>query len=1087
MPGLIQHTSNQLDLLARQLSAVTSLPLASPFTPEIVVVQSLATRRWVTFQIAQDQKICANYIFPFLSDFTVWLVKLGFPENTLVEKTSPELLAWRIDSLLRRSLERKEFAPLASYLRDGDSLKRFHLAIRLANLFDQYRVYRPEMISEWETSKKKRTGDEAWQAMLWRQLEEPSAFDQALQQLRVSGFKNADRLNLPGRVSIFAPGSLPPACFDLLFQLSRIRDVHLFLLRPSAEYRGSDITPKQRARRALPDSESTTGNLLATSWGRMDVELTDLLLEKEERFGIPISYAAEQFAGFKEDTLLGTIQSDILAARNRGAAPGTGDEDIPRATVQLDDRSLTLHACYSPMREVEVLYDQLLDCFERMPGLRPRDILVMTPAIETYAPFIQAVFRYPEDKSMRIPYSLADRHPRSESEAVETFLSLLQLPGSRYTASQIFGLLGSRSIRRRFRFDDEELSMIRDWIDRTNIRWGIDSEHRKRLGLPDLNTNTWRHGLQRLLLGYAMEGNSRLLFEGILPYDEVEGDGGDLLGRFATAAEALFRLTEELDHARPLAEWANPLTSMIDQFFDPIGEDDVRDVRFLRMIVDQLRTLSGKDANDDVDYPVVREYLEGRVATKEQRGNFFSTGITFCALKPARGIPARVICLLGINDQIFPRRAEPSQFDLMAHASKLGDPSPRQDDRYSFLQAILAAKEKLIISYVGRSAIHNQHIPPSVVVSELLDYASQACVFPGDKSAKEFLFTEHPLQAFSPRYFAEARESDRLFGYSEANAAASRTICLAPVVEAHPFISGPLPQRGEPARNLELRELIDFWRNPAKYFVRQRLGLNLRDRGFCLDDNEPFVPTALEIYPVKQELLTQELDGEDLPFEIFEARGVLPSGFVGRLQLESIRAEMEKLAGKVGEKIGDGKKDPPVSIDLILPGYTLTGTLENMYGGQAVHFRPANLQPKDHLRAWIEHLALSLQNPSDKAETMLVGRDGAVTFDPVSSATTELRTLCDLYLTGLSQPLRFFPQASMAFADAILRRQKDPIKKAHAKWEGQYRRVGKREGEKDDPYFALCFENSDPFEDPFADIALKVFETLLNHSRPDDR
>lgn len=1047
------------------------------------MVQSLATRRWLTFQIAQDQRICANYDFPFLSDFTVWLVKLGSPADTLVEKTRPELLAWKIDSLLLRSIDRREFAPLARYLRDGDSLRRFHLAIRLANLFDQYRVYRPEMISDWETSKKRRSGDEAWQALLWRQLDEPSAFDHALQRLRVGGFKDSAKLNLPERVSIFAPGSLPPACIDLLFQLSRIRDVHLFLLRPSTEYRGSDLTRKQRVRRTLPASDSTTGNPLATSWGKLDAELTDLLLEKEERLGVPISYATEEFAGFKENTLLGTIQADILGARNRGAVSST-DEAIAQVDVKSDDRSLTIHACYSPMREVEVLYDQLLDCFEQMPDLRPRDILVMTPAIETYAPFIQAVFRYPEDRSMRIPYSLADRHPRSESQTIETFLSLLQVPGSRYTASQIFGLLGSRSIRRRFRFDDEDLSQVRDWIDNTNIRWGIDSEHRKRLGLPDLNANTWRHGLQRLLLGYAMEGKNRLLFQDILPHDEVEGDGGDLLGRFATAAEALFQLTEELEHPRPLAEWAAPLTKLIDQFFAPIGEEEVRDVRFLRMIVDQLRILSGKENADvNVDYPVVRQHLEGRVATMEQHGAFFSTGVTFCALKPARGIPARVVCLLGINDQIFPRRPEPSQFDLMAQTSHLGDPSPRQDDRYSFLQAILAAKEKLIISFVGRSAIHNQPIPPSVVVNELLDYANQAFVFPNNTSANSFLHTEHPLQAFSPRYFAEPRADDRLFGYSEANAAASRAICLGRSVEAHPFISEPLPEGEEPFRNIELRELIDFWRNPSKYFIRQRLGLNLRDRGFCLDDDEPFVPTALEMYPLKQELLGHELDGDSLPFALFEARGILPSGVIGQLHLESIRSETAKLAKKIGEKIGDGKKDPPLNIDLVLAAYTLTGTIENIYAGQLVHFRPANLQAKDYLRAWIEHLALSLQNPTVKTRTILIGRDRAATLDPVSSAATELRTLCDLYLTGLSQPLHFFPQSSMAFADS---EGGDPIKKAREKWDGPYRRVGKREGEKDDPYFSLCFEGKNQFEDPFGEIAHRVFETMLTHLKREE-
>jgi exodeoxyribonuclease V gamma subunit len=786
------------------------------------------------------------------------------------------------------------------------------------------------------------------------------------------------------------------------------------------------------------------------------VELTDLLLEKEERLQTEVTTSSEQFREFKTDTLLGTLKGDILEGQNRGAAVDDTADELPAIMVRPGDRSFGLHACHSPMREVEILYDQLLGCFETMPGLRPRDILVMTPAIEEYAPFIRAVFEYPEDESKRIPYSLAGRHPRSESPTIDTFLTLLDLPGSRYTASQIFGLFGSRSLRRRFHFTDDDLSQIRDWIQQTNIRWGIDGEHRKRLGLPDLNTNTWRHGLQRLLLGHAMEGKNRTL-----------------LGRFVTAAEALFQLTESLEHPRPLVDWAKPLTEMLDQFFDPAGEEEVRDVRFLRLIVGQLRTILENGSSDgDVVFPVVRYYLEGQLARLEQRGNFFSTGVTFCALTPVRGIPARVVCLLGINDQIFPSRPQPTQFDLMAQQPRAGDPSARQDDRYSFLQAVLAAEERLLISYVGRSAIHNQEIPPSVVVSELLDYANQAFVFPGKKSAREFLLTEHPLQAFSPRYFAEPRDDERLFGYSEANATASRTIHSAQSIEIQPFLGGPLPPAGEPSSNLELRELINFWRHPSEYFVRNRLGLDLKDRGFSLEDAEPFQPTPLALYPLRQELLTQELDGETLPVELFEARGVLSSGVIGQLQLGSIRTDIQNLAENVRRKIGHRKRDPAALIDLALPAYTLTGKIENLYGGQNVHFRPAKLQPKDYLRAWIEHLAFCVGGKGEK--TILIGRDGAVTFSPVSSAQEELENLCDLYLLGLSQPIRFFPGTSMAFAEAKVSGERDSFRMAREKWDPYRRR-----GEKDDPYFERCFHGLDPFEDPFAEISLKVFKTMF--------
>jgi exodeoxyribonuclease V gamma subunit len=1088
MPGLILHTSNQLDLLARRLSEVASAPLGSPFTPEVVVVQSLATRRWLSLEIARQQGICANYVFPFLGVFVAETVRQASPIETPADPMSLELLTWKIYSLLPLCLARKEFAPVAKYLGDGDALKRFHLATRLANLFDQYRVYRPDMVSDWTKSKKVQKEDEAWQATLWRQLGEASGFDQTLADLRVRGFENTARLALPERVSIFAPTSLPPAYLELLFQLARVRELHLFLLRPSREYRGNDPTAKQRARLGLGTSDPATGNPLVTSWGKADADLTDLLLDTEERLGVAVENGSEEFREFEPATLLGTLQSDILTAQNRGAEPGDGSEAVPRIAVKQSDRSLVLHSCHSPMREVEVLYDQLLDCFETMPALQPRDVIVMTPEIEKYAPFIRGVFGYPEDELMRIPYSLADRHPRSESLPIDTFLTLLDLPGSRYTAPQIFALFGSRALRTRFQFSDEDLSLIRDWIEETAIRWGIDAADRTRAGLPALDANTWRHGLHRLLLGYAMAGNKKDLFEGILPHDEVEGDGAEVLGRFISATEALFRLTENFEHPRPLAEWVEPLLETVEQFLMPNGEDELRDVRFLRTIINHLRTIADSvETGAKIDFRVVRHYLAEQLATMEQRGQFFRGHVTFCALKPVRSIPARVVCLLGINDQVFPRRPQPAQFDLMARSARAGDPSARQDDRYSFLETLLSAREKLFISYVGRSAIHNNEIPPSVVVSELFDYLDQAFVFPEKESARKFVLTEHPLQAFSPRYFSATTADKAFFSYSEANAEASRSILARRATEMPPFITDPLPQSEESNGSLELRELIDFWKNPSKYFVRRRLGLSLWEREDCLSDIEPFDLDHLERYRIKEELLATELEtGERLPREVFQARGILPAGTIGELHLRSMESEVQKLAEVVRSHIAAGKKDEPIDVDLQLKTFRLGGKIHSLYGGQCVHFRTAKLNSKDHLRAWIEHLALCAVTEGGKPETVLIGRDAVVTFGRVPSPRAALQTLCELFSEGLTTPLRFFPDSGMAFVDAERSGKGDPFKKANDKWLGPYPQKGeKRRGEKDNVFIARCFDG-DFLDEHFAELARRIFDPILGHSKREE-
>jgi exodeoxyribonuclease V gamma subunit len=388
-----------------------------------------------------------------------------------------------------------------------------------------------------------------------------------------------------------------------------------------------------------------------------------------------------------------------------------------------------------------------------------------------------------------------------------------------------------------------------------------------------------------------------------------------------------------------------------------------------------------------------------------------------------------------------------------------------------------------LISYVGRSAVHNKELPPSVVVNELLDYLSQAFVFPEAKSAKQFLLTEHPLHAFSPRYFSASGANDGFFSFSEANAEASRSISARRAPAMPPFITEALPQIEELNRNLELRELIDFWGNPSRYFVRRRLGLTLRKTGDCLNDNEPFQLDNLEKYLIKQELLEEELEaGQLLPPAVFQERGILPPGVIGELQLRSMRTEVQKLTQVVQGYIGGGKKDEPVSVDLNLEAFSLSGKINSLYGGRGVYFRTAKLNPKDYLRAWIEHLVLCAIDDDKDPHTVLIGKDAVVTFRRVPSARAELEILCGLFWQGLMLPLPFFPASAMAFVDAERTGFKDPLTKARAKWNGPWL----LEGEKDNAFFARCFDVSDPLDAGFVEIARMVFKPMLEHEKREE-
>jgi len=1078
------YTSNRLEQLAFQLSASLDTPLDSPLAREVIVVESRGMARWLSLQIAQISTICMNCRFPFPRAFVGRILHDYFSGKVQEDEFTVEAMTWKIRRLLPGLTPEKAFAPVKNYLDGGDELKAFQLSERIARLFDQYLVYRPEMLMEWE-----RDGTENdWQPILWRTLVgkgEPLHLARMHASLGAITASPPSESVLPERVSIFGLSSLPPFYLRVFIELSQRCEVNLFLLDPSQEYHGADLSPKMKAKllRRLADRGVTvsedglpTGNPLLTSLGRLNREFTEVRLELDERAGFLIEEQPAQFVEPDGKGMLHALQRDILHARHRG------EQDKPKEEANADDGSIQIHACHSPLREIEVLYDHLLERFAQDPTLKPRDILVMTPDIEKYGPFIQTVFGYPEHSQRFIPFSVADRRANNTSPTIETLLALLALPGGRCTASEIFSLLERTPIRRRFALTDEDMAMIRQWITKSGIRWGIDAAHRKALQLPELDANTWRIGLQRCLLGYAMAGHNQTIFEGIMPYDEVEGGGAEVLGRFISAVEALFRLMAELPVARPLSEWPEALGAVIDQFFLGDTDEEIADLGVIRMALDQLRRNAVAAGDQMVEFRVVRYHLQQLLDQGEQRGGFLTGGVTFCAFQPMRSIPARVICLVGMGDQDFPRPSSPPGFDLMAIHPKCGDRSTRYDDKSIFLEALNSARERLYLSYVGRSAIDNQEIPPSVLVSELLDYLDQAFVFPNPKKARDWIVTEHRLHAFSPRYFDGKGKG--LFSYSEANAAASRSLRANSDQPAPDFFADPLPAPTVEARRVELKSLIEFFGQPTKHFIQRRIRLCLDQKNDLLEESEPFALDSLERYSLEQELVADALEHRALTVDNFAARGVIPMGEVGIANIQRLLSVTQDFGRKLQPELRGQAPDEPLLIDLRIGPFSLTGRIDSLYGGQIVRFRCATLKPKDKIRAWINHLVLCAVAFNPACETVLVGTDQIIRFSPVEEAQEILADLLDIYWRGLSRALPFFAGSALAYASEKVfppkRSRSSPMERASRFWRGS-----NDWDEGNDRYNLFCFPNENPLNNEFINLALEVFEPMLRNATID--
>ncbi|MBT1073094.1 exodeoxyribonuclease V subunit gamma [Pelotalea chapellei] len=1052
------HTSNRMEHLVDALSGILRKPLSAPFEPEVIVVQSKGMQRWLAMELARRFGVWANCLYPFPNSMVWRLFREIMPEVPETSAFSAEVMTWKIMSLLPALLDQEQFSPLRRYLdNDPDGLKLFQLAQRIADTFDQYTLFRPEMLLGWEEE----TGGEEWQALLWRELAsqgEGRHRGRLREEFLDRVASSPSPAPLPQRIAVFGVSYLPRYHMEIFAAAARLTEVNLLLLSPSREYWADIVSSRQQVR--LPAAERDLrieGNPLLASLGRLGRDFSDMAIE----LGEIAAGQADLYADTDRQTLLSALQSDILNLH--GA-------DVPeKEAIRPDDDSLQIHSCHTPMREIEILHDNLLALLETKQGLQPRDIVVMTPDIETYAPYITAVFGGNHDDAPAIPYSIADRSLTCEGEIAGLLLKLYGLAGSRLSLPQVLDVLESPAVARKFGCSEDELETIRDWLTRTRVRWGMDEHDRERFGLPSFRENSWRAGLDRLLLGYALPEREKLLFNGILPYDEMEGNTCLALGKLAAFVDLVAETAGTLGAGRTLQEWRERLCRLLDDFVEA-DEETAHELTAVRGVIESLADITVQaQFSGRVEPAVIKSWLTNRLTSEEKGYGFMSGGVTFCAMLPMRSIPFRVVALVGMGDGCFPRQSRPPAFDLIARYPVRGDRSLRDEDRYLFLESLLSARECLYISYVGQSVRDNSDIPPSVLVSELIDAITRGFVSDGE-GIEERLVTRHGLQAFSSSYFSS---DSALFSYSSDNCTAL-TEKYGTRWQPSEFISTPLVPPGDEWREVPLDRLVRFFRNPARFFLENRLGIRLEQVEAPLEEREPFQVDHLAAYGLKQQLLNEFIAGSDAEHHLTVAscQGILPPARHGRLVFEKIAAETDAFAEIVSARIAGAAPLAPLDVDLEVKGYRLTGRLDRIWPCGMIRYRCATTKAKDQISAWIEHLVLNAVGCAGyPLQTSLLMTDGCIEFSAAVDAGGILGDLLDLYWQGLTMPLRFFPESALEYAKKL----EWNLNRARAKWEPAYG----RDGEGDDPHFRLCFGDVDPFTAEFEEIARSVMEPLM--------
>ncbi len=1063
--------SNRLEILSDALIEQLAKPHSSYLASDTLLVQSRGMSRWLNLRIATRTGIQMNcqYLYPrALIDLLAKPV-IECDISGSMNSLTPTTLFWKAYRLLPEWANHKSAFTIRSYLKADSQqtgfLRRYQLAQKVAQLMDQMQIYRPDILAKWSLEREPSN----WKSLAWKSIRKSSKqppfpdlltrFPDLLETL------NSRPDYWPERIHIFGVSSIPPAYLEILKLASRWIPVSLYLTQPSPHYWGDQMSRKKQLRTSWDDEDYSSGHGLLGTLGKQGQDFLNTLIDAE----VYSNDQSEHFEKRKPGTLLSDFQNEIYEI-NPPPKTKTWAKNI---------ESIQVRNCHTIRIEIEVLKDQLHDRFEADSGLTADQVIIMAPNIELYTAAINSVFGRTGPGKDFIPYSIADHSTRSTSPVAFALFRFLELLESRFTANEVVNFLSIPIITDAFGFKQADWDLLRTWIKDTAIRWGINAEQRKSVSDSPFEEYSWTQGIDRWLAGYCIHPGHLSALDNLNPYTEIEGSSATLLTQFLDIWTFLTEAHKQSAKISKTSSWLTFIRECISFLFGRLEKNDEETEAIMNLLNDLHQELLTSESDESMTLKVISQILDERLSQDFRAGTFFTGTVTFCSLKPMRNIPAKFIGLIGMNENAFPRRDLSSEFTQFPDGWRLGDRSLSHDDRYLFLESLLASRDCFYISYLGINSQSLDEQPASIVVEELLDSLDDYYHFPDQQDARGALVCPEALQAFSPRYF----KADNPHSFSTDNLIASMALVESQKDESTVFV-GYTRTELEIPDEVPLVTFIRFFSNPSRYWLNQSLELNFPYKDTILEDTEPIEPSGLLNYHLGQHLLRnpQLLKQENEHY----LKDFLPVGTLRTTAVETIKPSVRRMLASIEEI--QTESFGTFSVDLLASSHNIRGVLENVNESHFLQFRFGKLRTVDLLNAWIGHLCICASIGNIKFSTRLIGIDEVIRLSYVDEASTYLEKLGRYFTKGHYSPLPFFPDTAHAYAKGTLhpntRSKSSPLDKAHYEFSKNADAQFGQPGEAFERHINTCFPHpEDAISKAFETIALEVFEPIFKHRK----
>lgn len=990
------------------------------FKPIFIVTQTEGMNVWLKTKLAEQLDIAANIVFLTPNDLVTRVNKIIGGSN--YETLPKESISWALFELLASEdfLNKYGTDPAVSYYKTEndpeksfDDAKRYALAAQLSDLFDQYQMYRHEMIQDWTHME---NDNPCFQEFLWRALK--NKLGDKLQDKTIARyniiqcFDNKDILkwNLIKEEFIelhfFGLSIFTPFHFEIFEKLASIEDFNLnfYLLNPSPEeYWYEDKPEKTISKWALkyPNKVTTEGNGLLTNWGKVIQDTFYLFFKNDEN----INNYSSDLVPISNQKLLGKLQSDILS--------NSIDKSKIFTDADLSDRSLQIHSSYNKAREVEALYNRILNVFENDKTMTSKDIVV-TCDIDEYASYISAVF---DTAPKKFKYTIADSVYLQGDSSLKALESLLSINNSNINAETILQLLDFTCIKKKFGIQNTELVCL--IVEKALFRFGIEGDQ-----IDDSYLYSLSNSIKKIILGISLKIEGT--YDGLYPIDIIEGFDSEEALRFCVFADALVEMLKNRGSApRSLLEWTNYVDDLSQQFLFVDNEEDEKELRHQSMIVKQLGNLflvsDPAYCAEEIPWNIFVNSFLDQLGKDRRTKRYVSNGITFCSHIPMRSLPYKMVCMLGLDFDKFPRKDTKLSFSKISGTER-GDRSVRENDKHLFLENLMSAKDYFYLSYIGNSSKDNTNIPSSVLVEELIAYIADRAE--GNDVAKK-LITRHPLHAFSTKY--NKLETPNLVSYLIDNQFQNIPMKTSDDDEG--------VSSGKDSDVIKLEDLISFFKNPIKYYYNKVLKIYYENQDTQIKVTELFEMDKLDEWKLKDLFMSLD-DMDSLDSRDLIIKGELPSKNMGIAYSEYFRNKISGLHydywtlrnAALNDEGAVEYKEYKNNLNLD-PHTIIEGSLDNLFNNQLLGYSLSSnpRSRKNLIELYIQYLFLKALDVNVKATFLKINSSSKkVEKYPVvnhltsEQALTYLIELVSIFKDGQKRIISFYPDLVLTINNDLL-------------------------------------------------------------------